>query len=256
MLSSNKEQSAEKYISKHHIDFYFEDAVKQMLICKSDNLKIKPDSFLHQYFLSLKHGTHTLYREYKFIHATPWNRASFVKTFWLSFHWFQSGGDLLRAADYFSLIRLLCPDFRYEIIQRAAKIVLFGDGSIDDSLISFADFVYAFQLQFYYDEFVGKCKELFKKCTQLQNSTSTSKSQQHCNRNVKSTDFLQVMKTDIYTMNVDCALPPEEIVMSVIQVNACVTISGFLTQLSRNNEVCKIIGALKDTHLPESHVSF
>lgn len=252
MLSS-KELTAEKYISKHHIDIYFEDAVKQMLICKSDNLKIKPDSFLHQYFLSLKHGTHTLYREYEFVCATPWNRASFVKTLCLSFHRFHSSGHLLRIEDYLSLICLLCPDFNNEIVQKTAKLVLLEQESVAEGRISFTDFIYAFQFQFYYNEFIEKCDELFQTCI---NPTADSTEEQNRVVDVKASDFLQAIRTDIYNKNVDFALPPEDVIVNTIRNNTRVKLVTFLMQLARCKDISESIGGLSETLLAEGHISF
>lgn len=128
----------------------------------------------HCSFQTLKNGDHTLLREFSFINLTPYNRACFVKLFYTSFvNIGKKGGelrglciqmtfisflwtlcfylwlvDLLSIRDYFSLVSILCNDFPYEILQKTAKIVLIEDAH--DCLISFTDFLYAFQLQLYY----------------------------------------------------------------------------------------------------------
>lgn len=57
--------------------------------------------------------------------------------------------DLLSIRDYYSLVNLLCTDFPYELLQKTAKIVLIDDAH--DCLISFTDFLYAFQVQLYFN---------------------------------------------------------------------------------------------------------
>ena len=45
----------------------------------------------------------------------------------------------------------MCRDFDYILVEKTADVVLMEDAS--DCVINFSDFVYAFQLQFYYEEF-------------------------------------------------------------------------------------------------------
>ena len=57
--------------------------------------------------------------------------------------------ELLSVKEYHSLLCLICPDFPLEIVQRAARIVLMDDAL--DCLMSFIDFLYAFQIQLYFE---------------------------------------------------------------------------------------------------------
>ena len=56
---------------------------------------------------------------------------------------------LLNVKEYHSLLCLLCPDFPMEVVQKTAGISFMEDAL--DSLTSFADFIYAFQIQFYFE---------------------------------------------------------------------------------------------------------
>ncbi|MEQ2178954.1 hypothetical protein GOODEAATRI_019501, partial [Goodea atripinnis] len=99
-------------------------------------------------FSSVKNSNHVLFREFNYITATQHNRASFIRVFWRCFRQIGKSGDLLSVWEYRSLLQLLCPDFPLEVVRSAARIVLMDDTA--DCLMSFSDFIYAFQLQFYY----------------------------------------------------------------------------------------------------------
>lgn len=152
--------TSEKYLDKHHVLTYMEDAITQLLEHKDDNPKVNPSKFFSEYFTSVKEGNHVMFREYAFVHATPHNRASFVRTFWKCFRNIGRKGDLLSMKEYHSLICLLCADFPFEPIQKTAKIILMDDAM--DCLISFSDFLFAFQIQFCYEDFLAQCAEVYK----------------------------------------------------------------------------------------------
>ncbi|KAJ8299446.1 hypothetical protein KUTeg_023506 [Tegillarca granosa] len=76
--------------------------------------------------------------------------------------------NLLSIQEYHSLLSLLCSDFPFEPVQKTARIILLDDAM--DCLISFGDFIYAFQVQFYYEEFLDKCHELYQSLLQTQRS--------------------------------------------------------------------------------------
>ncbi|XP_037539038.1 UPF0705 protein C11orf49 homolog [Nematolebias whitei] len=103
-------------------------------------------------FSSVKNSNHVLFRDFNYIRATQHNRAAFIRVFWRSFRQIGKSGDLLSVLEYRSLLQLLCPDFPLEVVQRAARMVLMDDTT--DCLMSFSDFIYAFQLQLYYQEFL------------------------------------------------------------------------------------------------------
>ncbi|XP_069580464.1 centriolar satellite-associated tubulin polyglutamylase complex regulator 1 isoform X3 [Brachyistius frenatus] len=62
--------------------------------------------------------------------------------------------------EFRSLLQLLCPDFPVETVQSAFRIVLMDDAI--DCLLSFSDFLYAFQLQFYYQEFLDSVLVIYQ----------------------------------------------------------------------------------------------
>ncbi|CAK8678292.1 centriolar satellite-associated tubulin polyglutamylase complex regulator 1-like [Clavelina lepadiformis] len=149
--------SSDEYLEKHHVLMYVEDAIGQLLEYKDENAKVISSKFLGDYFRSVHQGAHILFRDYDFIQATPYNRSCFIKCVWNCFRHIANHGELLSIKEYHSLLCLLCHDFPLDMVQRTARIVLMDDAL--DCLISFTDFLYAFQIQFYYEDYINACKE-------------------------------------------------------------------------------------------------
>uniref|UniRef100_A0A3P9IX33 Centriolar satellite-associated tubulin polyglutamylase complex regulator 1 n=1 Tax=Oryzias latipes TaxID=8090 RepID=A0A3P9IX33_ORYLA len=142
----------EEYLAESHVLFYLGDAVNQLLEHKEEYTQFGLIRYFAEYFSSVKNSNHVLFREFNYIRATPHNKASFIRVFWRCFRQIGKSGELLSVQEYRSLLQLLCPDFSMEVVQSAARIVLMDDAT--DCLMSFSDFIYAFQLQFYYQEFL------------------------------------------------------------------------------------------------------
>lgn len=152
----------ELYLKKHHLMTYIEDAVTFLLERKDENTKTMPYKLLAEYFESIKKGTHVLYREYSFISLTPHSRASFIRLFWYSFSEVADRGDSMKVMEYLSLLRLLCHDFPSTPVQRVAGVVFSYDAL--ENLMSFPDFIYAFQIVFFYETFLQRCELI---CTEM-----------------------------------------------------------------------------------------
>ncbi len=148
----------ELYLKKHHVLTYIEDAVTFLLERKDEDPKTKPFQVLADYFQSVRSGSHVLFREYAFVMTTPHNRLSFVRVFWQSYTEIASRGELMRVSDYLSLLRLHCRDFPSEIVQKVG-LVIFSHGAME-SMVSFPDFLYTFQVVFLYEYFLSRCEEL------------------------------------------------------------------------------------------------
>ncbi|XP_075899000.1 centriolar satellite-associated tubulin polyglutamylase complex regulator 1 [Nelusetta ayraudi] len=142
----------DEYLADSNVLFYLSDAVTQLLEHKEEYAQFGVIRYFAEYFSSVKNSNHVLFREYNYIRATPHNRASFIRVFWRCYRQLGKSGDLLSLLEYRSLLQLLCPDFPAEMVQSTARIVLMDDAL--DCLMSFADFLFAFQLQFYYQEFL------------------------------------------------------------------------------------------------------
>ncbi|XP_008302857.1 centriolar satellite-associated tubulin polyglutamylase complex regulator 1 [Stegastes partitus] len=151
---------AEEYLADSNVLFYLSDAVTQLLEHKEEYTQFGVIRYFAEYFSSVKNSNHVLFREFNYIRATPHNRASFIRVFWRCYRQIGKSGDLLSMLEYRSLLQLLCPDFPVEVVQSAARIVLMDDAI--DCLMSFSDFLYAFQLQFYYQEFLDSVLVIYQ----------------------------------------------------------------------------------------------
>ncbi|XP_010750755.2 centriolar satellite-associated tubulin polyglutamylase complex regulator 1 isoform X2 [Larimichthys crocea] len=150
----------DEYLADSNVLFYLSDAVTQLLEHKEEYTQFGVIRYFAEYFSSVKNSNHILFREYNYIRATPHNRASFIRVFWRCYRQIGKSGDLLSMLEYRSLLQLLCPDFPAEMVQSAARIVLMDDAI--DCLMSFSDFLYAFQLQFYYQEFLDSVLMIYQ----------------------------------------------------------------------------------------------
>lgn len=153
----------ELYLKKHHLMAYIEDVVSFLLERKDEDPKTRPIEVLAEYFKSIKNGTHILFREYSFISSTPHNRASFIKLFWHSYTEVAVKGEMMQLAEFLSLLRLLCYNFPVEIVQKVGE-VLFCHNAMEN-LVSFPDFLYTFQVIFYYEVFLSQCQSI---CSDLE----------------------------------------------------------------------------------------
>ena len=245
MEISHKELTTEQYLSYHNIGVYFQDAVSQMLECKSENIKVDAKKFLHDYFTSIKEGTQTLFREYSFIYSTYQNRRSFISNIWSIFGDMCTQGDLLSVTDYHSLLCLLCSDFDIKILQKTVKIILMDDAT--DCVMSFTDFIYAFQLQFYYDEFCTKCFDIFTEIQQKSVSSSnisTDDSPPSNPDSISANYYLHSIRKNIYSGSSKTAAPPECIIVEILSKVSNVTFYGFMISLNKNEKLCESVGVL------------
>ena len=153
-------QSPESYLRSHHVLPYLSHALNSLYAIKDCDPKLTPFRYLADYFARVSAGNHVIHQDYSYISSTPHNRASFVKLFWRVYKSIGNHGDLLTAKEYHALMQLLAHDFPFHIVQSAARIILMDD-AISDCLMAFQDFLYAFQVQFCYNEFLGACRELY-----------------------------------------------------------------------------------------------
>ncbi|KAK9517305.1 hypothetical protein VZT92_025188 [Zoarces viviparus] len=150
----------DEYLADSNVLFYLSDAVTQLLEHKEEYTQFGVIRYFAEYFSSVKNSNHVLFREYNYIRATPHNRASFIRVFWRCYRQIGKSGDSLSVLEYRSLLHLLCPDFPLAMVQSAARIVLMDDAI--DCLMSFSDFLYALQLQFYYPEFLDSVLVIYQ----------------------------------------------------------------------------------------------
>ncbi|XP_054997004.1 centriolar satellite-associated tubulin polyglutamylase complex regulator 1 isoform X2 [Sorex araneus] len=205
-------------------------------------------------FNSVCQGTHILFREFSFIQATPHNRASFLRAFWRCFRTVGKNGDLLTMKEYHCLLQLLCPDFPLELTQKAARIVLMDDAM--DCLMSFSDFLFAFQIQFYYSEFLESVAAIYQDLLSGRTPNTvvvpTSSSGQHRQRpalgeasmleGVEASQFSQRLESLCDRHKYSC--PPLALIKEVLSNVQRLTFYGFLVALSKHHGINQALGAL------------
>nr|XP_026650418.1 UPF0705 protein C11orf49 homolog [Zonotrichia albicollis] len=245
-----------EYLAQRHVLTYMEDAVSQLLENREDISQYGIARFFTEYFNSVQQGTHILFREFSFVQATPHNRASFLRTFWRCFRTVGKNGDLLTAQEYHCLLQLLCPDFPMELTQKAARIVLMDDAM--DCLMSFSDFLFAFQIQFYYSEFLESVAAIYQDLLAGKNPNTvivpTSSSGQHrqrqppndCNplEGVEASLFYQCLESLCDRSKYSC--PPSALVKEMLSSVQRMTFYGFLMALAKDQGINRALGALPD----------
>jgi len=239
--------ASEEYLDKHHIKVYFKDAISQLLEHAEENPKVEPAKFFYEYFTSIRHGEHTLLRDYNFIRATPHNRSSFIRSFWKCFRPIGKNGGLLNVKEYHSLICLLCPDFPFDILQKTAQIILMDDAM--DCLMSFSDFLYAFQLQFYFETFLESCSHIYQELIQDSSTQMTKTEIKTANsEGISSKAFMDAISYSIYRKKTghQFSCPPESSIQEMLSSVDVVSFYGFLMALTKHPAVNASVGILPD----------
>lgn len=250
-----RKMSCEKYIAQHHMSIYFQDAISQLLECKAENIKLETTNFFYEYFTSVYDGTNIIYRDFIYVFATPRNRTSFIKIFWSTFKHLGTRGDLLGINDYYSLMQLICRDFDFNIVQKTVNIVLMDDAI--DCVIALSDFIYMFELLFYYSEFCDFSVELFHKiqATNLAelsvDENAWEENKNHCKSYYVSAELLgSSFKDELYIKTPDYCVPCEEVLFEVLENTSKVTFFSFMSALAKNEHVITSIGVLPVLPVP------
>ncbi|EAW67971.1 chromosome 11 open reading frame 49, isoform CRA_c [Homo sapiens] len=161
--------------------------------------------------------------------------------------------------EYHCLLQLLCPDFPLELTQKAARyvsIVLMDDAM--DCLMSFSDFLFAFQIQFYYSEFLDSVAAIYEDLLSGKNPNTvivpTSSSGQHRQRpalggagtleGVEASLFYQCLENLCDRHKYSC--PPPALVKEALSNVQRLTFYGFLMALSKHRGINQALGALPD----------
>uniref|UniRef100_A0A8C7F5G0 Centriolar satellite-associated tubulin polyglutamylase complex regulator 1 n=1 Tax=Oncorhynchus kisutch TaxID=8019 RepID=A0A8C7F5G0_ONCKI len=76
------------------------------------------------YFSSVKNGNHVLFREFSYIKVRAHKRASFIHILWRCFRHIGKNLDFLAMLEYNSLLQLPGPDSLVELVQHAARSVI------------------------------------------------------------------------------------------------------------------------------------
>ncbi|XP_068117641.1 centriolar satellite-associated tubulin polyglutamylase complex regulator 1 [Hyperolius riggenbachi] len=257
MSPERLQQSGPEYLAQRHVLTYMEDAVTQLLEHKDDIEQGDVAKFFSQYFSSVSQGTHVLFREYGFVRCTPHNRASFLRLFWRCFRTIAKNGDLLTVKEYHCLLQMLCPDFPMDLTQKAARIVLMDDAM--DCLMSFSDFLYAFQIQFYYSEFLESAAAIYQDLLAgkslntviVPTSRSTTPRQRQVLADsaslegVEAPHFYQCLE-NLCERHKHGTCPPVPLIGEIVSGAPRLTFYGFLMALAKHAGINHSIGALPD----------
>lgn len=149
----------EVYLKKHHIMTYIEDGMNQMMKRRAQDTKAVQLEFLLNYFQSVRAGSHIIFREYAYISATAHNRASFIKLVWQCYFSLSTEGVVMSTTEYFPLLQLLCSDFPPDIVQLIRALVHPSSNEVN---INFTEFLYTFQVVFYFESFLVECYSVYR----------------------------------------------------------------------------------------------
>ncbi|XP_065148437.1 centriolar satellite-associated tubulin polyglutamylase complex regulator 1 [Paramisgurnus dabryanus] len=246
--------TVDEYLADTNVLLYLNDAVTQLLEHKEEYTQFGVVRYFAEYFTSVKNGNHVLFREFNYIKATPHNRVSFIHIFWKCFRQIGKNGDLLSMSEYSSLLQLLCPDFPVEMIQNTARIVLMDDAM--DCLMSFSDFIYSFQIQFYYEEFVESVSMIYQDLLSGKNPntvivpTSTSVEQLSSTTNEKP-DPQEGVDSSILCECIEALCerfkhkhPSTAAIKEILESSQQVSFYGFLMALAKHEGINQEIDAL------------
>ncbi|XP_056595351.1 centriolar satellite-associated tubulin polyglutamylase complex regulator 1 [Triplophysa dalaica] len=246
--------TVDEYLAENNVLFYLNDAVTQLLEHKEEYTQFGVVRYFTEYFTSVKNGNHVLFREFNYIKATPHNRVSFIHIFWKCFRQIGKNGDLLAMSEYSSLLQLLCPDFPIEMVQNTARIVLMDDAI--DCLMSFSDFIYSFQIQFYYEEFVQSVSLIYQDLlsgkspntvivptsTSVEQLSSAANEERETQKGVDSSVFSECIEAICERLK--HKYPSNAAIKEVLQSSQDVSFYGFLMALAKHEGTNQDIGAL------------
>lgn len=246
--------TVDEYLAETNVLLYLNDAVTQLLEHKEEYTQFGVVRYFAEYFTSVKNGNHVLFREFSYIKATPHNRVSFIHIFWKCFRQIGKNGDLLAMSEYSSLLQLLCPDFPIEMVQNTARIVLMDDAM--DCLMSFSDFIYSFQIQLYYEEFVESASVIYQDLlsgknpntvivptsTSVEQLSSTANEEQETQKGVDSSIFCGCIEA--LCERLKHKYPSVAAIKEILQSSQHVSFYGFLIALAKHEGVNQDIGAL------------
>ncbi|XP_063336974.1 centriolar satellite-associated tubulin polyglutamylase complex regulator 1 isoform X2 [Pelmatolapia mariae] len=226
---------ADQYLADSNVLFYLNDAVIQLLEHKEEYNQFGVIRYFAEYFSSVKNSNHVLFREFNYIQATPHNRASFIRVFWKCYRQIGKSGDLLSMLEYRSLLQLLCPDFPVVLVQSAARIAVMDDTI--DCLMSFSDFLYAFQLQFYYQEFLDCVLVIYQDLLAEENNK-----EEQPQDGVEPSTLVQCI--DALCDRSKHSHPPRSCMREILKQTDRISYYSFLMSLAKQEAINQTIGVL------------
>ena len=179
------------------------------------------------------------FREYKYIRETPRNRRAFLLLAWQTLFPVGAQSEMLSVADYASVINLLCSDFPFKLVRSAAKLVLIDDAL--ECLLPLTDFFPAFQLLFFYQDFVSVCRSMFKECKAASGTAS-----------VATADFLLQLEIGRATMEQQDLFPDLAVVQSALVEPTIESADALLFLLSKSDAMHTAIGTISRKKIQEA----
>jgi hypothetical protein len=147
--------ASSKYMERHHIKFYLEDAVTLAAETRDEI----PVQTLAKYFRRVHLGQHCLHRKYSYIRETLHNRISFAKCV-VSFFSQIAATENISLHDHWQLSSLLCPDMLSVHHERAASMLSVSMVTP----IPRAQVLSYWQLYFIYEEYLVALAKVFDEC--------------------------------------------------------------------------------------------
>ncbi|KAL2093485.1 hypothetical protein ACEWY4_010797 [Coilia grayii] len=247
--------SVDDYLAAEtNVLLYLNDAVTQLLEHKEEYTQFGVVRYFAEYFNSVKNGNHVIFREFNYVKATQHNRASFIRIFWRCFRQIGKNGDLLAAMEYSSLLQLLCPDFPTEMVQNAARTVLFDDAV--DSLMSFSDFLYSFQIQLFFEEYLESVLVIYQDLLSGKNPNTvivpTSSSVEQLNSIAEDeSEAHEAVDSAVFAECIEALCerfkhshPSPAAVREILDNTQRISYYGFLLALAKSEIISQDIGAL------------
>ena len=152
----------ERYLKKHHLLTYIQDLTSILIENKysKGSQKPHPITLIQDYFHRVRIGIHVYQREYKYVYSTPYNRACFIRIIWQCYSKGLNQSNILMCySEYLQLIQLVCRDFPSHFADEA--VLLLSCVMNEPHKVSFCEFMYTFQVLFYYEDFIHDCERLF-----------------------------------------------------------------------------------------------
>lgn len=117
-LSKPLRSMSEAYLERSDVAIYLRDVVRLLLANRTE----RPLEFIHQYFRGVLKGDNVVLREFAYVSASPRNRISFIMNFEEAYK-DSKWTEAITADDYHQLLKLLCPDFPFALVNRAVYML-------------------------------------------------------------------------------------------------------------------------------------
>ena len=152
------------YLTKHHLTTYIDDLTAIIIENRPSKVStgVQPINTVLDYFHKVLTGAHVYSREYGYISSTPYNRACFIRMIWQCYYKLNSERRCMKCSEYFQLIQILCDSFKCKFTDKMDTLfsrIL----ATSEPKVSFSDFLYTFEILFFYEDFLQDCQRIFER---------------------------------------------------------------------------------------------